>query len=127
MAGWMYLPRLIDKIRLSHHKILPLEYQENFIVRGFDQAWFGASGVDSTLFVAFVNQTVTDGEVCDWILRNVTATEEQRAHFNEMLLSHGSQTPELKARLEQRKAESGLSHRSDITTFVQYIDADEGR
>jgi hypothetical protein len=29
--------------------------------------------------------------------------------------------------LALRKEQSGLAHRTDITTFVDYIDADEGR
>ena len=30
-------------------------------------------------------------------------------------------------RLIQRKEQAGLSHRSEITTFIDFIDADEGR
>ena len=36
-------------------------------------------------------------------------------------------TDELRARLKMRKEQSGLSHRDDIKTFVDYIDADEKR
>ena len=33
----------------------------------------------------------------------------------------------MKARLKMRKEEAGLAHRDDITTFVDFIDADEKR
>jgi len=43
-------------------------------------------------------------------------------------LAHGSESdPDLRARLALRKEQSGLAHRNDIQTFVDYIDADEGR
>jgi hypothetical protein len=34
---------------------------------------------------------------------------------------------DLAERLAQRKAESGFQDRADIVTFMDYIDADEGR
>ena len=34
---------------------------------------------------------------------------------------------DLAERLAQRKEESGFGHRDDILTFMDYIDADEGR
>jgi hypothetical protein len=35
--------------------------------------------------------------------------------------------PELQARLKLRKEQNGLAHRDDIRSFVDFIDADEGR
>ncbi|MGY8650825.1 MAG: DUF5069 domain-containing protein, partial [Verrucomicrobiia bacterium] len=46
MAGWIYLPRLIDKIRLNLAGKLHADYKPNVLHRGFDVKWFETTGVD---------------------------------------------------------------------------------
>jgi uncharacterized Zn finger protein len=78
--------------------------------------------------IEVVKNSLTDGEVCDWVRENVRKTDAEKSAFNQSVLNHGRQDdPALKAKLQQRKAESGMSHRDDIQTFVDYIDADEKR
>ncbi len=126
MAGWAYLPRFVDKIRLHLAGRLHADYQQNFAVRGFDAQWLVAAGLESAPFIEMVKGTVTDGEVCDWVRRHVNAAK--RESFNRWVLTYGSEgDPELLARLKMRKEQSGLSHRDDIQTFADYIDADEKR
>jgi hypothetical protein len=43
------------------------------------------------------------------------------------VLNRGRDDEAAKARLKMRKEESGLSHRDDLQTIVDYIDADEKR
>ncbi|HTI72124.1 MAG TPA: DUF5069 domain-containing protein [Candidatus Limnocylindria bacterium] len=127
MAGWVYLPRFIDKIRLSIAGKLHEDYHANFARKGFDGMWIKAAGLDADQFIEVVRKTVTDGEVCDWVRANVKRPAEQAA-FNQAVLSNGTQDdPEIRARLKMRKEQAGLGHRDDITTFVDYIDADEKR
>jgi hypothetical protein len=38
MAGWVYLPRFVDKARLKLAGKLHADYQDNF-TKGFDGAW----------------------------------------------------------------------------------------
>jgi hypothetical protein len=123
MGGWVHLPRFIDKIRLKHAGKLPSDYQENF-TKGFDGLWLKAAGVDADDFIKVVEGSMTDGEVCDWVLRNAKKTAPA---FNSFVLNRGSDEPEAKARLEKRKGELGLAHRGDVLTFVDMIDADEKR
>lgn len=126
MAGWAYLPRFIDKIRLHLAGRLHSDYQQNFARKGFDAQWLSAAGLEPETFIAQVKQSLTDGEVCDWVRRNVSPA--RRESFNNWLLSYGSEAdPEIQARLKMRKEQSGLGHRDDIRTFVEYIDADEKR
>lgn len=127
MSGWLYLPRFVDKIRLSLAGRLHTDYQQNFAQRGFDAQWLKAAGLEADAFIEVVRHTITDGQVADWVRKNVHRPAEQAA-FNQWLLHYGSEDdPELRARLAMRKEQSGFSHRNDITTFVDYIDADEGR
>ena len=126
MAGWVHLPRFIDKIRLKRADKLGADYQENF-TKGFDGQWLKAAGVNAAEFISIVENSITDGEVCDWVSRNVKKTSAEKAAFNTFVLNRGSDEPEAKARLEKRKGELGLAHRADVVTFVDMIDADEKR
>jgi len=126
MAGWAYLPRFVDKIRLHLAGRLHADYQENF-TKGFDGAWLKATGLNAEQFIGVVKNTITDGEVCDWVAKNVRKTDAEKLAFQDFVLNRGRDGEEIRARLIQRKAEAGLSRRDDIQCFVDFIDADEKR
>ena len=128
MAGWAYLPRLVDKIRLNLAGRLHADYQPNFLHRGFDKLWFDRSGVNPDELVAVVKASVTDGEVCDWVARNTKGSEAARTSHRDQLFATGSEDDAaIRDRLKLRKSQAGLAHRDDIQTFVDFIDADEKR
>ena len=127
MCGWMHLPRFIDKIRLHLAGKLPPDYQANFC-KGFDGRWLETAGVDATQFIEVVRSTVTDGEVCDWVLKNVKKPDAVKAAHREAMLSYPKAgDAEMEARLKMRKEQAGLQDRDDIKTFIDFIDADEKR
>ncbi len=129
MAGWIYLPRLIDKIRLNIAGKLHEDYLPNFLHRGFDAKWFETAGVDPDEFTALVAASDTDGQVADWVCNNVIVSAETRETFNADVGNYGADEAdaELRARLAQRKEDVGMGDRNDIQCFVDFIDADEGR
>ena len=129
MAGWIYLPRLVDKIRLHLGEQLHADYQENFLHKGFDSRWLSAAGVTPDSFVEVVRNSPTDGQVCDWVRLNVNSTRaEERVALNLALPLSGRDTdPAVQARLRFRKEQMGMLQREDIQTFFDCIDADEGR
>jgi hypothetical protein len=127
MAGWMHLPRLIDKVRLQQAGQLPTDYEPHYLRKGFDAKWLELANVTDDDFVAIVKASVTDGEVCDWVLKNVKNPVGDKDRFREFLLNYGRECDELRAKLAQRKKESEIGDREDIQCFVDYIDADEGR
>jgi hypothetical protein len=102
------------------------DYQENF-TKGFDAAWLKAAGVTAETFLAAVKDSVTDGQVADWVRQNVKKTEAEKKAFAEFVLNRGREDDAMKARLKMRKEEAGLGRRDDIQTFVDFIDADEKR
>jgi len=126
MCGWVYLPRFIDKIRLHLAGKLHSDYQENF-TKGFDGAWLKAAGVSADEMIGVVKNSMTDGQVAEWVAKHVKKTEAEKNTFNQYVLKRGTEGGEITERLKMRKRESGLSHRDDITCFVDYIDADEKR
>jgi hypothetical protein len=127
MDGWNYLPRYIDKIRLHLAGKLHADYQENF-GQGFDGMWLKYAGVTHEQMIEVVKKSITDGEVCDWVRQNVKkSAAEKSAHLKDILSRPKADNAEAVARLKMRKEQSGVAHRDDIKTFVDYIDADEKR
>jgi len=126
MDGWVYLPRFVDKIRLHLAGKLHSDYQENF-TKGFDGAWLKAAGVSANQFIDVVKNSITDGQVCDWVRKNVKKSDAEKAAFRNHILHRGTDDEEIKARLKMRKEQAGLAHRDDIKVFVDFIDADEKR
>jgi uncharacterized protein YbaA (DUF1428 family) len=126
MSGWVYLPRFVDKIRLHLAGKLHSDYQENF-TKGFDGAWLKAAGITAETVIEVVKNSIADGQVADWVARNVKKTEAEKVAFNNFVLNRGQDDDAVKARLKMRKEEAGLAHRDDITTFVDFINVDEKR
>ena len=126
MAGWVHLPRFVDKIRLHLAGKLHPEYQNNF-TDGFDGLWLEAAGLTAEQFIDVVKKTITDGEVADWVRQNVKKTDADKQAFAKYVLNRGNDADDSKARLEKRKQELGLAQRPDVKTFVDLIDADEKR
>ncbi|HUE36543.1 MAG TPA: DUF5069 domain-containing protein [Candidatus Acidoferrum sp.] len=127
MDGWYWLPRYVDKIRLHLAGKLHSDYTENF-GKGFDGFWLKAAGVAHEKMIEVVNNCATDGQVCDWVRQNVKKTAAEKAALWQDILSRPKAgDPEALARFKMRKEQSGISHRDDIKTFVDYIDADEKR
>jgi Domain of unknown function (DUF5069) len=127
MDGWNYLPRYVDKIRLHLAGRLHSDYTENF-GKGFDAMWLKAAGVTHEQMIEVVKQATTDGEVCDWIRRRVKkSAAEKSTHWQDVLSRPKFGDEAANARFNLRKEQSGIAHRDDIKTFVDYIDADEQR
>jgi len=127
MDGWMYLPRYIDKIRLHLAGKLHSDYTEN-LGKGFDALWLKYAGLTHDQMLAVVKDSITDGQVCDWVRQHVKKSPaDKAAHRADMMNRPKAEDASAVARLQMRKAEAGVAHRDDIRTFVDCIDADEKR
>jgi len=127
MDGWSHLPRYLDKIRLHLTGKLHADYQEN-LGKGFDALWLKYASVTHEQMVGIVKNSVTDGEVCDWVHRNVKKSPvEKAAHLQDLLSRPLVNDPPAVARFKMRKEQAGITHRDDIQCFVDYIDVDEKR
>lgn len=126
MSEWVYLPRFVDKIRLHLAGRLHPDYAKNF-TEGFDARWLEAAGLTAEKFIDVVRGTITDGQVADWVRQNVRKTDGEKKAFAAFILNRGNDTDETRARLAQRKKETGMAHREDVKTFVDLIEADEKR
>ena len=127
MDGWSYLPRHLDKIRLHLAGKLHADYQEN-LGKGFDGMWLKAAGVTHEHMIEVVKNSITDGEVCNWVRHNVKKSSAEKSAFWADVLSRPKAGDEAaNARLRLRKEQCGAAHRDEIKTFVDVIDVDEKR
>lgn len=127
MDGWHYLPRYVDKIRLHLAGKLHSDYTENF-GKGFDGQWLKTAGVTHEQMIEVVKNSITDGQVCDWVRLNVKKSPaEKAAHWEDMLSRPRPGDEPAQARLKMRKGQCGGAHRDDVKTFVDVIDLDEKR
>ncbi|HZI33808.1 MAG TPA: DUF5069 domain-containing protein [Candidatus Binatia bacterium] len=127
MNGWHYLPRYIDKIRLHLAGKLHADYRDN-LGKAFDGLWLKTAGVTHEQFVEVVKNSLTDGEVFDWVRQNAKKTQaEKDAHWQEMISRPRPDDEAGQARLKMRKEQCGGLHRDDVKTFVDVIDLDEKR
>lgn len=127
MCGWTHLPRYVDKIRLHLAGQLHPDYRDN-LGKGFDGRWLAAAGVTHEQMVEVVSQSLTDGQVCDWVHQHVQRSELEKVAHREAMLDYPSADDQaMQDRLKLRKEQAGLARRDDIKTFVDFIDADEGR
>jgi hypothetical protein len=127
MNGWHYLPRYVDKIRMLLAGKLHSDYQEN-VGKGFDAMFCKHAGVTHAQMVEVVKNSITDGQVCDWVRLNIKKSQaEKDAHWNDVMSRPLASDAEAVARLQMRKEQAGVGHRDDIKSFVDVIDADEKR
>ncbi|MEI7534608.1 MAG: DUF5069 domain-containing protein [Verrucomicrobiae bacterium] len=127
MNGWHYLPRYVDKIRMHLAGKLHADYQEN-LGKAFDGVWLKAAGLTHEQFVEVVKNSITDGQVCDWVRLNVKKTQtEKDAHWADVLCRPLVNDEAAQARLKMRKEQAGIAHRDDVKCFVDMLDADEKR
>jgi len=121
-----YFARMLDKIRLHAKGELPSDYQANLGI-GFDEKCVKFLRVDYDALVERINQGGTDEEILDWCFTvGRKPTEDDIYIWNEFMRKRGW-NDEVSEMVARRKAEAGMTDRSDIQTSFQFIDADEGR
>jgi len=103
------------------------DYTENF-GKGFDGFWLKAAGVTHEQMIEVVKNSTSDGQVCDWVRQNVKKSDaEKDACWQDILSRPKAGDPGSLERFKKRMEQSGITHRHEIKTFVDYIDADEKR
>lgn len=126
VGSLVYFGRMLDKIRLHAEGKLPADYIEN-LGDGFDKSCVQLLGVEYPAVVARVKQGGTDLEILAWCRENGRKLIDQDEFvWNEYMRKRGWNDSG-SARLAERKEQGGFANRSDIQTFFDYIDADEGK
>ena len=126
--GMMYLPRMLDKIRLHARGELHEDYHKNLgAQRAADGACCNFLRVHYRDLRERVLQGGTDQEILEWCFENGRRLNEGDIMiwngFSSKLGWNDFATP----RLERVKKKHGISDRDDIVTIPDLIDFDEDR
>lgn len=122
--GLMHLPRFLAKIRHQLAGTLPSSYQKNF-TKGFDGLLCLHLGIEPGEVIEIVKNSANEAEVYQNL--RTLFPEDMKAHvWNRMFMQMGL-NGDAKQQLEEVKAQMGLAHRSDLLTFADLIEFDEGR
>ena len=117
---------MLDKIRQHAKGELPSDYHAN-LGTGFDEKCVKFLRVDYDGLVERVKKGGTDQEILDWCFTVGRKPSEDDVYvWNEFMRKRGW-NDEVSEMVIRRKAEAGMTDRSDVQTSFQFIDADEGR
>jgi hypothetical protein len=117
---------MLNKIRLHAKGALPPDYHAN-LGKGFDEKCVKFLRVNYNQLVKRVKKGGADEEILEWCFTVGRRPSEDDIYvWNEFMRKRGW-NDEVSEIVNRRKAEAGMTDRSDIQTSFQFIDADEGR
>ncbi|MGA7273997.1 MAG: DUF5069 domain-containing protein [Candidatus Udaeobacter sp.] len=126
VGGLFYFGRMLDKIRLDAKSELPSGYHAN-LGKGFDEKCVRFLRVNYDELAERVKKGGTDEEILQWCFSVGRGPSDDDLYvWNEFMRKRGW-NDEVSETLKRRKAEAGMTDRSDIQTMFQFIDADESR
>ncbi len=125
--GIVFFPRMLDKIRLHAEGVLPPGYNLGFSdPTSFDARFCRFWEIDYEEAKQKALEGASNEEVFAWCFRNrPTPNAEQILIWNSFLLKRGWR--DATCGLEDEKRKLGFGDRTDIQTFVDLHDVDEGR
>lgn len=128
-GGLVWFARMLRKIRLRHEGRLPAEYAE-YMGRGFDGRCVRFLRVPYDELCARTLAGGTDGEILEWCFAHGghRPDENEVLVWNEYMIKRGwRDTDAPPGALEAYKQQYGLGHRTDILTYFDFYEVDEGR
>ena len=129
LGGYVFLPRLIDKIRLHARGELPKEYIGNLLGKGYalDNRFVEFTGLDGEKLREAILASKRDSEVLAWVEMNaIHHTEEEKKSWIRQIEAYRPGPEALELR---KKNYPELSAKTDIGALNAFdmIDMDEGR
>ena len=126
VGGIVHFGRMLDKIRRHAAGELPPDYQAN-LGKGFDGSCVAFVRVPYERVAERTRLGGSDQEILEWCFANGYRPTDEEIHvWNEYMRKRGW-NDDLSEILIRRKSEAAMAGRSEIQTFFDFIDADEGR
>ncbi|MGB0371186.1 MAG: DUF5069 domain-containing protein [Opitutales bacterium] len=128
LDGIVYVPRMLEKIRMHAKNELPREYIP-FLGNGFDKTCTAFLGIQYKELEQFILEGKSDDEAMAWIRENGRdLTDLEKMIFNEFMTKRGwKDMPPYSNNFAEYKEKFGLGHRDDIQTYFEFFEVDEGR
>jgi len=125
-GGIVYFARMLEKIRVHARGELPADYVPN-LGEAYDLRCVNFLHVTYAAIKERTLQGGSDEELLHWCFEHGRKPSEEEVEvWNEFMRKRGWNDVGSE-RLAQRLAEAGFQHRTDIHTFFDFIDLDEGR
>jgi hypothetical protein len=124
--GLIYFARMLDKIRLQARGELREDFQAN-LGKGFDARLTNFLRVPYESVVRRTLEGGSDEDVLRWCYQTGRELNESDAFIWSGFLRKVGWNDAMTETLQRRKKESGLAHRDDVQTMLDYFEADEGR
>jgi gluconokinase len=127
-GGLMYFPRMLDKIRMHSRGKLGADYHENFGAQdGGDGMLCNFLRIEHSALCQRVGEGGSDEEILEWCYANGRRLNEGDIMVWNGFISKLGWNDFAAPFLEQIKQKEQIADRSDIQTFPDLIDHDEGR
>ena len=124
-TGLLHLPRFIAKIRKHLAGELPKSYQRNF-TKGFDGFLCLHMGIDPKDVISIVSASGDDEVALEKALLNLLPDELNAQVWNRKVVQMGM-SPAGREKLTEVREQMGVPERTDLISFADMIDFDEGR
>ena len=123
LAGYAHLGRMLDKCRAK----LNGTEGEYIYPCPMDQLLLDYTGIAAESFTEAVKSGPSDEQAAEWFRKAAKPrSEADVAEFNELMLTHGPDTPDKLASFNKVRDEIDPS-RTDIVSFADLLDLQEGR
>lgn len=126
VGGLLYFARMLDKIRLHARGELHADHHE-YLGKGFDGRLCRYLRVDYDAVKKRVLEGGTDEEIFAWCQQTGRGLDDLDVLVWNGFAAKRGWRDEASANLELNKASSGFTHRTDLLTFFDYYEVDEGR
>lgn len=123
-TGLLHLPRFLAKCRKHLAGELPKSYQRNF-GKGFDRFLCLHLGVEPQAVIDAVRDSRDEADL-DARLRAILPADCQVAKWNRDVVQKGMSEMGREA-LQEAKNKMGIGHRTDLISFCDMMEFDEGR
>jgi hypothetical protein len=131
LGGYLLLPRLIDKVRLSAEGTLPQEYRENVLKPGFalslDARLLTFTGLEAEALRQAILSSDSDEAVLAWVEQHAKPhSEEEKQAWADAVAGY---RPDAAIAAHRRKVYPELAAKIDVTAIsvLDLIDMDEER
>ncbi len=128
VGGIVWIPRMLEKIRMNAKNELPEEFVP-YLGKGFDGRCVSFLGVEYDELVSRTLEGGNDEEIFAWILsRGRRPSADEILIWNDFMSKRGWRDSDHDEEgFEAYKKKYDLGHRSDILTFFDFYEVDEGR
>lgn len=122
VGGMVYVPRMLDKIRLHAAGNLPADYNRG---SGFDTRCVKVLGVEYAALEKRTLEGGTDEQVLEWAFTTGHRPSKEELEMWNAWISKRGWRDERTESIAKMKAERGWQNRDEIVTYFDFHRADE--